>query len=330
MKIGIVGDVHFCQFSSIVRGRGNKYSLRIENCINSINWAERVLENCDEVVYLGDFFDTSTLNAEEVSALREIQWNSKPHTFLVGNHEMWSHDLTFNSATYFGGVIDRPVTRDLGEFELCYLPYMVNCENLSHYFGPRTKKRFVFSHNDVKGIQMGPIISPSGIEVSSIDSECDRFINGHLHNGCAFSMSGVNIGNLTGQNFGEDAYNYTHNICILDTDDLSLVPFENPHAFNFYKLTMPTRSFARTLKNNAVITVSAYEEDNEWIKEELENAPNVVTSRVTIIPKKQEGVDVQAALESLNVNHLEKFDVFVKEKLGISETVLDELAKVIK
>jgi len=40
MRIGIVGDIHYCMNSSLIRLRGEKYSLRIENCIKSINWAE--------------------------------------------------------------------------------------------------------------------------------------------------------------------------------------------------------------------------------------------------------------------------------------------------
>ena len=43
MKIGVVGDVHWCAYSSILRSRGNKYSIRIENLIKSVNWAEESL-----------------------------------------------------------------------------------------------------------------------------------------------------------------------------------------------------------------------------------------------------------------------------------------------
>ena len=42
MKIGIIGDLHWCQYSSIVRKRGEKYSLRLENCIHSVNLIELI------------------------------------------------------------------------------------------------------------------------------------------------------------------------------------------------------------------------------------------------------------------------------------------------
>ena len=90
MKIGIIGDIHFSEYSSILRGRGQYFSQRLENCVTSINWAEEMTSDCDQVVYLGDFFDKPSLNAEEITALNSIQWNDRYHRFLVGNHETFS------------------------------------------------------------------------------------------------------------------------------------------------------------------------------------------------------------------------------------------------
>jgi len=57
MKIGLYTDVHYGQYSSILRMRGSKYSKRLENCIDSINWAEKLFEEqgCSRVICLGDF-----------------------------------------------------------------------------------------------------------------------------------------------------------------------------------------------------------------------------------------------------------------------------------
>ena len=101
MKIGIVGDIHWSKYSSILRSRGKKYSKRLENCIESINWAEDTTRDCDMVVYLGDFFDNESLKSEEITALSEIKWNKLPHKFLVGNHELGLNDLSFSSAHIF-------------------------------------------------------------------------------------------------------------------------------------------------------------------------------------------------------------------------------------
>ena len=42
MKILLYTDVHFCKSSSIVTGRGKRFSTRLENIIESLNWAENL------------------------------------------------------------------------------------------------------------------------------------------------------------------------------------------------------------------------------------------------------------------------------------------------
>ena len=185
MKIGIVGDVHWSKYSSIVRMRGEKYSYRLENCIKSINWAEEITKDCDRVVYLGDFFDSSELNSEELTALKEIKWNDVPHAFLVGNHELGLNDLSFSSAHLFnfkGGnpAIDKPSYSCYGNTEIYYLPYIVNNSgNIEDYLSKPVDgyKRIIFSHNDIAGIQMGKYVSKSGFTIESIEANCDLFIN---------------------------------------------------------------------------------------------------------------------------------------------------------
>ena len=67
-KALIYSDCHFSQYSSIIRSRGEKYSTRLHNLINSISWAEKLAdsENCDEVFCLGETFD---LNKEKLTSL---------------------------------------------------------------------------------------------------------------------------------------------------------------------------------------------------------------------------------------------------------------------
>lgn len=177
---------------------------------------------------------------------------------------------------------------------------------------------------------MGPIISPHGLSLQEISEECDRFINGHLHNGRSISWNAVNVGNLTGQNFGEDATTYSHGVYILHTDHLGLEEKINPYAFNFYKIDATEVPFVpEQLKDNAVITARILEKDHKHYKELLENAPSVVAFRFTIMPESSEE-EVAISRETLSINHLAKFDEFVKEKLGTSEVVLDELAELLK
>ena len=337
MKIGIIGDVHWSKYSSIVRTRGKKYSERLENCIKSINWAEKITQGCDKIIYVGDFFDSSELNSEELTALKELVWNDSPHIFLVGNHELGLNDLSFSSAHLFdfrGGrvTIDKPCCTCFGNTEICYLPYIVNNSgNIEDYLTKPSDnyKRIIFSHNDIAGIQLGKYVSQSGFSIENIEANCDLFINGHLHNGNIIGDKIINIGNLTGQNFNENAFNYSHHIGILDTDTLTYELYDNPYAFNFYKLdTTVTPVDLTKLKSNSVLTIKVSEENYDHYKTQVTNCDNIITSRFIIVSSNSN--EVNNNQELISVNHLDKFKSYVIDVLGSTDLVLEELEEVLK
>lgn len=343
MKYLLYTDVHWCENSSSIQSRGNKFSTRLEYLIKSVNWAEQqAIENtCDAIICLGDFFDRSDIKPEEATALQKIDWVNLPHYFIVGNHEASNKSLEFNSVEILRklpnfNIITKPTA--FGD-NMLFLPYIKENEitSLKEYwdevFDKPTDKRIIFSHNSVKGIQMGPVISKEGIEMEEIDSFCTMFINGHLHNGLKFSKKGINLGNLTGQNFGEDATRYSHNAFILDTDTNSLESIENPYAFNFYKFDVNNDSDLnrlKNLKNNAVVSVKCNEKFVNETREILESQ-NVVASRILTtrdiiysdMNKIEELVDMQTS-------HLVKFIKFVKETLDNTEVLNQELEEICK
>lgn len=342
MLIGIVGDIHWSKYSSIVRMRGNKYSYRLENCIKSINWAEQLFAdmNCSLVTYLGDFFDSPELTAEEITALKEVQWNTLEHYFLVGNHEMGMNDLSYSSSHVFdyidivGGshVIDRATSYQLNGVTLHFVPYILeeHRKSLNEYLTDKSMKNIVFSHNDISGIQLGNIVSKTGFKLDDIESNCDLFINGHLHNGCKITDKIINIGNLTGQNFSEDASKYSHCVFILDTTTMRIAVYENPYAINFYKLDGCEQEIDTTcLKSNAVVTVKCFENLHNTYKELLLHAPNILAYRLIVVPSQQD-VQEDSMQELITVNHLDKFKDYIINTLGTSETVIQELEEVIK
>ena len=102
MKVAIYSDCHWSQNSSIIRSRGCKYSTRLENLIESINWVEQLAWNqgCDCIICCGDFFDSSVLNSEEISALQEIRWAPISHLFLtVSAKSRYSYSHFTNNPT---------------------------------------------------------------------------------------------------------------------------------------------------------------------------------------------------------------------------------------
>lgn len=350
MRVIIYTDPHWSQYSSIIRSRGKKYSQRLENLISSINWVEQLAmsENCDAVFELGDFFDQPTINAEEISALESLRLSGLPHIYLCGNHEMGINNLMYNTANIFAlqldsTVISEPMRFTYGDTQICFLPYIL--ENLrkplSEYFTDefKYKKRIIFSHNNIKGIQFGNIVSEDGFTIDEIEANCDLFINGHLHSGQKLSDKVINLGNFTGQNFSESADKYSHCAMILDTDTLEYQYYENPYAFNFYKLDFVNKSVDEikelllNLKSNAVVTITVDEKLVNEVKGICNTCDNIVESRIVFkvvsSDKLDESVNVKID-ELTNIDPVDKFRTFILSKLGTSEIVKAELEAISK
>ena len=341
MKILLFADLHMCPRASIINKWGTLYPIRLENCINSMNWLERtaVETGCDCIISLGDFFDKPDLTSETITASKDILWSSLKHYHLVGNHDASNSSLEFNSVNSLRcenqQIVSEPLVIDLGDCELCFLPYIVDYDRkpLIEYFSEKTdKRRVILSHNDIMGIQLGPIISKTGFSIEEIESNCDLFINGHLHNGQKISNKIINLGNLTGKDFGENAAKYEHKIAILDTKTLDLTFIENPHAFNFYKIQIDSENdlkLLQSLKNNAVVSLKCNNTILEATRLTLETLKDkVIESRIIII-KNQEMSDDTTTLD-LSVDHLARFIECCKTTIENTSLLDEELAEICK
>ena len=354
MKIGLTSDWHISQYSSIVRSNGKEYSTRLEHLIDSINWAESLFSTmgCYAHICLGDAFDKAELNAAEISALKKIIWGKMYHYFIVGNHEMASSDLSKNTANLFDlmpncRVIDRPSMLSIsGEYDIFVLPYILNANRkpLEEYFENYPQKpEIILSHNDIKGIQMGSFISQDGFTIDEIQANCKLFINGHIHN-CGQVADGIyNIGNLCGQNFSEDAFVYPHVAWIIDTETKEIKTFENPYALRFYKLDFTENNgidyindISSKIKPNAVVTVRCKEKDLDYLRARFGKEPNdlmphncnIIESRFVVDYSCSEQLEHSETI--LSVDHLNQFENYVKENIGVSELIMSELQEVLK
>ena len=349
MRVAVFSDVHWCQNSSIVRSRGNKYSARLENLIKSMNWMERCAfdHGCGVIICCGDFFDSSQLNAEEISALQEVEWAPLPHVFITGNHESNISSLEFSTSDIFKLLPNSVVFStpehyfiDGTDVEFCFLPYITERDRkpLSEYFPVQTTKRIIFSHNDIKDIQYGPFISTEGFEVSDIENNCDLMFNGHIHHCSYVTDKIIHSGNLTGQNFTEDAFKYEHCMQIVDTDTLSVDFFENPNAYNFYKIDATDITCDaelaykfNTLKYNSVITLKVKQQYKKLAETLLEtNKVKVPESRLIIEQ------DLSSITEDINsdiiegVDHLKQFEAYALSNIGNNDIVIEELNNIMR
>lgn len=357
MKILLYGDNHFSQYSSIVRGRGTNYSLRLENQIQTMNWVEQQAQryDCGEVICLGDFFDKPELNSEEITALKDIKWCEITHRFIVGNHESAISSLIYNSTKALEGmndfdIISKPKLIPYGKTDgvhdlyIMCIPYTLE-ENRKTIAGyrkelkvPEDARLVVLSHNDIKGIRYGAFLSKDGFDLKEIKEHCNLFVNGHLHNGAfldednpkLYSQCMLNLGNVTGLNFSEDASKYDHRIVILDTETLSLTFYVNPFAFNFYKLEIDKEEDLNKINNmqwdNDVVTIRCEESLLDKLNELLKNNNKIVSSRIIVYKKDimADGKDV-SMITLNNIDHLKQFEEFTLNTLGKDDIVKEEL-----
>jgi DNA repair exonuclease SbcCD nuclease subunit len=347
MKLLLFTDLHMCPRASIINKWGTKYPSRLENCIESVNWAERLAEEhgCTYVINLGDFFDRPDLTSETITACNDLKWSNIMHYSIVGNHDASNSSLIFNSTNRLTAdrhqIITEPQMLLLEDCDILFLPYVVECDRkpLDQYFLDNTGKPFVtgkprviLSHNDIKGIQLGPVVSKTGFELEEIEANCDLFINGHLHNGQAISNKVINLGNLTGKDFGEDAAKYSHNVAILDTETLALTFIENPHALNFYKLQVDSEAALHTfnlLKNNAVVSVKCDSSLLEQTKQAIAESSKVIESRIIIVKKYDEAPD-EASNIDLSVDHLARFIECCKANIEDTALLEEEISAICK
>lgn len=350
MKLCIYTDNHFSQYSSIVRGNDGKTSVRLKNQVDSINWVEElaVAKNCDMIACLGDFFDKSELNAPELTALQSIKWSNLKHIFLVGNHEMGARDLSCSSAHLLqmvpnSEVIDK-VTVDYGYgYYLWFIPYILETDRktLKEYMDEEFKKAFanmfttqeykktiVLSHNDISGIRYGQYLSTAGFDIKDIEDNCSLYINGHLHNQTQISKKILNLGNLTGQNFSEDAEKYSHCAAILDTDTLEIELINNPYALNFYKFSILSQDDFNKIdicKECSALSIKTYQSLVDSLKVYLNSKSNIVNYRLITLPENTQTVK-QDIKELVKFDHIEQFKNYIVENIEQDDLLINELS----
>ena len=300
-------------------------------------------KNCDLEVCLGDFCDRSDLTDEEISALREIKWNDIKKYFVVGNHESSQHELTFTTMQAIDNgnisIINRPTGVVIENNTYYFIPYFIDSdrpsfkEMIDDMKVESRGKKIVFSHNDIAGINYAGFISKSGFNKEEIESSCDLFLNGHLHNGQKISDKIYNLGSFSAHNFTNDSFNYKYGAWILDTDDMSLEFIENPFSLNFYKLNIVEERDLKQLskiKNNSVWSIRY----STQLANELESELNKIKEKLIVTPRmmaiRETANAAEIKIQDLRSNHLERLVTFCRQALTNSDILEAELAELCK
>lgn len=341
-------DPHIGTNASVLRFRGNRFSFRLENSQDTMKWLNEVAEErgITDIYCLGDACDRPDLNAEEITALREM--NISHHRFLIGNHEAMSNDLFFNSTNVIRGskIYSKPEVVRYGNTQIIMLPYITESDRtsitevLDNLNINNDDKIVIFSHNDIKNMYYGNFLTKIGYDLTDIESNCDLFINGHIHNGSWVSKKVLNLGSITGINFNNDASEWKPKAVILNTETLELEFIENPYGVLFYKKEFNNADkaveFIRSISNQnnpTVVSIKCREEDHDRIEEELESH-NFLYKRVLIDYTKQssDGSLDDSCNIVIDIDYFDKFREFVKDKYGAEEVncklMLEEINKI--
>lgn len=297
--------------------------------------------NCEMVICAGDFFDRSNITQSEITALQEIHWlNNIPQYFLVGNHESNELDLQYSSTKALEAtnrfIISTPQNIIVDNAQVHFIPYITESyrQPIKDYLVniDSSKKQIIISHNDIAGINYGPVISTVGFAVDEIEANCDLYLNGHIHNSSWITKKILNLGSFSGHNFTNDSAEYKYGIWILDTNTLKLEFVENPYAFNFYKVEINTTADfdkLRNLKNNAVVSIKCKDTLISELRSLLPTLSNIIESRVVITRDALTG-ETKADITDLTVDQYVKFAECCREKLAASDILEAELAEILK
>jgi hypothetical protein len=180
---------------------------------------------------------------------------------------------------------------------------------------------------------MGPVVSKIGFSIEEIEANCEFCLNGHLHNGQAVSKRVLNLGNLTGKDFGEDAARYAHKVIIIDTDTFKFETIENPYALNFYKIDILTEddlNLLNTVKSNAVISIKCLDKYIETVREKVAQNSNILDTRIILIKTFDETEEQTVDISDLAVDQGVKFAQCCREKLDNTPILEAELAEILK
>jgi len=346
MKVLLYADPHFCQSSSILRSYGYQFSTRLENLVDSLNWVEETAqkENCDTIICAGDFFDKPELNAQEITALSQIEfrYNIK-HYYLCGNHEMGAVHHGYSSVKLFDGYdnavsVDRPMCLvDNTDSVILLIPYMLNSERrtireyVDEFVDNKHKAVIVVSHNDIK-MNYGGFLMEDGFDLQDIIHNCDWFFNGHLHNGGQIDKHDnvINIGNLTGQNFSENGFLYKHGVYVFDTDNMynDCRYIENPYAISFYQIDFTSADYDLRKLSRAVVSIRCYENQYDKVSR-LCAENNIVASKIQIVRTLTESV-AESKEELEMSDYSDKFTEYVLSNIGNDALTKEELERLQK
>lgn len=329
MKIGIYSDLHISKTSSIIPlyNGESEYTTRLQMIIDTGKWMYNTFkkQKVDFIVNCGDTLDTSTVKAEELTALNQFYSFSKgvKEYHIVGNHEIADSNGKFYSSSILSAykfieIIDTPKTIDVG-IKISFLPYK-KAEDISYSLIEKLNADLLFSHIDIKGSALRPdYILDTGVEPEYLADNFKMVINGHLHTPEVIETTHnkvINIGSVSSISF-VDSNSYIPSVCILDTDTMEIERFNNPCSILFRKHTVNSTSdmlsYLRKLNANYkyILNITCPYSLKQEIKNILDSEEKVLASRIIMDTRNVETVS-ESKINIQNLLNIDIKDEFIK------------------
>lgn len=210
----------------------------------------------DRIVNGGDTFDSTSVKAEELEAIRLFfsYFNSLdiPHYVLVGNHEKVSDN--FNASEVLAGYKNITVLRKPAKLNdvISVIPYMDSSE-INKSLLKSLKNKLLVSHIDIQGSCLrDSYILDAGVNPELLAEYFEMVANGHLHTAEHLETSKNQVWNIGGVSSSSfvDNQEYIPSAVIYDSETNTFERFNNPHTILFRRYSIDTlKSLMKVLRD---------------------------------------------------------------------------------
>ena len=324
-KIGIIGDLHLKEklgYSDYVKGNRKEEEKEIFDSI------VETLGDCDEIVFLGDNFNSKNNTSEVIKKLVVFleRFSDKKLYILAGNHEKHADG---RSAIDFLKEIDKPnwkvITNEIfvtEDKEMVFLPYMTkpelevedNDSGTKRIMKTLKKGKFFFAHHAISDSMVNGISTSIFDEVilpkDKLEKLYDIIFAGHVHT--PQELKGGKIF-ISGSIFNNEVGEKGKYVWKVDKETLEVASYKLPGR-GIYKLENPTIEKINKIDKSNILKVVI---NDKKLKKEISKIKNELKKFDASILLEQysnerKKVHFEEGMLDLKVDKL--LDIYAKEK----------------
>ena len=147
----------------------------------------------------------------------------------------------------------------------------------------------------------------------------------------------LNVGNLTGKDFGEDGFLHKHQLAVIDTDTLTVELVDNPYAIYFYKIELEEKFSPENLlkklstcAEKCCLTIKVNSDDVQSVRQLVDTLPKVINYRLIATNAHGETpIATDVAPTFASIDHIQTFKAYVLTQLGDAEILEKELQELV-